>query len=584
MSIAFWKMFLDCDQESFAWFALSGVCHLFAFRGHVGVMNMILMDLKTESDEQLCQASNQGDREAFGRIVERYQTLICSLAYSATGNLAGSQDLAQEAFVTAWRRLSDLREPAKLRAWLCGIVRNLAANNVRRNLRRGGEPESLELADGYLASDGDPASQAVTREEETLLWRALGDLPESYREPLVLFYREQQSVAEVATQLELSEEAVKQRLSRGRAMLRAELAAVVESALTRTRPNAAFTASVLVALGFASAPPVSAAVAAGVVAGKGAATVGKGALAGAGLGAIVGPVVGVLIGLFSSKAAALTARSPQERKCILGYARRIVVFCFAMSVALAAVLSQAGKLYPVSPGWLIFGVCAWTAALLFSILFWCARMQREVIRIRAETGTGDSAYSEKLAAHGLKLERPTFYESKLRLLGLPLVAFAYGGSDADSYRPRTVCGWMALGDRALSPFLAVGGLAIAPIAIGAITIGIFSISLWGVGVGVLAIGSIAIGWWAFGLAAVGGQSAAGVVAVAHDYALGPIVRAAEANTPAAKEWFGNEWFQSQWFMEIVNFFLHSQWWILLIVVVALGLRVWRGWQLRRLSR
>jgi DNA-directed RNA polymerase specialized sigma24 family protein len=48
-------------------------------------------------------------------------------------------------------------------------------------------------------------------------------MPASYREPLILFYREQQSVAEVATQLELTEETVKQRLSRGRSMLRSEL-------------------------------------------------------------------------------------------------------------------------------------------------------------------------------------------------------------------------------------------------------------------------------------------------------------------------------------------------------------------------
>ena len=69
--------------------------------------------------------------------MERYQTLICSLAYSTCGSLANSQDLAQETFVTAWRRAADLREPGKLRQWLCGIVRNLAANALRRDLRRG---------------------------------------------------------------------------------------------------------------------------------------------------------------------------------------------------------------------------------------------------------------------------------------------------------------------------------------------------------------------------------------------------------------------------------------------------------------
>src|SRR6185503_11474144 len=98
--------------------------------------------LTVMSDDQLWQQSRGGDRDAFGRIVERYQSLICSLAYSACGNLTQSEDLAQETFVTAWQKLGDLREPAKLRAWLCGIVRNLTASSLRREQRRGGPAES----------------------------------------------------------------------------------------------------------------------------------------------------------------------------------------------------------------------------------------------------------------------------------------------------------------------------------------------------------------------------------------------------------------------------------------------------------
>jgi RNA polymerase sigma factor (sigma-70 family) len=198
------------------------------------MMNMILMNPATVSDEQLWRLACEGDREAFGRIVERYQSLVCSLAYSACGALGTSEDMAQETFITAWHRLKDLRDPGKLRQWLCGIVRNIAANAVRRELRRGGEPESLDAAAGHLSVESDPAAQTITREEETLLWRTLAEMPASYREPLVLFYREEKSVAEVALKLDLSSDTVKQRLSRGRAMLREEMAALVESTLTRT--------------------------------------------------------------------------------------------------------------------------------------------------------------------------------------------------------------------------------------------------------------------------------------------------------------------------------------------------------------
>src|SRR5262249_2293473 len=173
-------------------------------------MSMNASSLSAMPDDQLCQRSREGDREAFGRIVERYQSLICSLAYSACGNLAGSEDLAQETFIAAWKQLGELREAARLRAWLCGIVRTLAANAMRREQRRGGAAASLESVAEQAAADADPAVQAVTREEATLLWRSLADLPETYREPLVLFYRQGQSVAEVARSLDLSEETVKQ--------------------------------------------------------------------------------------------------------------------------------------------------------------------------------------------------------------------------------------------------------------------------------------------------------------------------------------------------------------------------------------
>src|SRR5437899_10936267 len=99
-------------------------------------------------DAELVAASLAGDRDAFSRIVERYQSLVCSLAYSATGSLSQSEDLAQETFVTAWKILPQLREPSKLRPWLCGIARNLIGKMRRRE---GREPthtaEMLEMAD-----------------------------------------------------------------------------------------------------------------------------------------------------------------------------------------------------------------------------------------------------------------------------------------------------------------------------------------------------------------------------------------------------------------------------------------------------
>ncbi len=532
------------------------------------------------SDDQLWEQSRAGDREAFGQIVERYQSLVCSLAYSACGNLSRSEDLAQETFLTAWQKLGELREPAKLRAWLCGIVRNLSANASRREQRRGGPAESLDAVEEPTALEADPAAQAVTQEEATLLWRSLGGMSETYREPMVLFYRQGQSVAEVARALELSEEAVKQRLSRGRTMLREEMTALVESTLTRTRPTTAFTMAVLVALPMASATTASAALAAGAVAGSGAGLAGKGILAKLSLGVFVGPLIGLACAYFGTKAAASTGRSKEERDYILRCARWIIAFCFALSIGLAVVLSQAGKLYTASAVALVGGISVWTVALVGGILLFCQRMDREVKRIRIATNTTDEAHARVLAVQGRSLKLPRYIESRLRFLGLPFFAMAWGGSSSDQYRPRTVCGWIAVGDIAVSPFLAFGGFAVAPIAIGALTVGVLSLSVfWGVAFGVFALGSLAFGWWALGFAAAGVKCAVGFAAVARDYAVGLVASAAHTGA-VAKEWIKTQWLAD--FTSVIVDQIH--WWLLGCLACALVLRVWRERQRRRESK
>src|SRR5271154_7613271 len=187
------------------------------------MMTTQTMSTAANSDVQLVEWSLTGDRNAFRQIVERYQSLVCSITYNATGSLTLSEDLAQDTFVAAWKQLSELREPSHPRAWLGGITRFLIGKELRR---QGHEPvhaaESLEAIHEPLSPEPSPSSQAVTREEEAILWRALERIPDAYRQPLILFYREQQSVERVAVELELTEDAVKQRLSRGRKMLHEE--------------------------------------------------------------------------------------------------------------------------------------------------------------------------------------------------------------------------------------------------------------------------------------------------------------------------------------------------------------------------
>ena len=125
-------------------------------------------------DGSLVGASLKGDREAFAQIVRRYQGLVASIAYSATGNLSQSEDLAQETFVAAWKGLKALQEPQKLRSWLCGIARRATANFLRRQHRepaQGAEP--LESVMEAHAPEAIPIEKVISREDEAILWRSL---------------------------------------------------------------------------------------------------------------------------------------------------------------------------------------------------------------------------------------------------------------------------------------------------------------------------------------------------------------------------------------------------------------------------
>ena len=124
------------------------------------------------SDERLVGLTLEGDREAFGQIVARYQSPICALAYSACGSITRSEDLAQEVFVAAWRRLRELKDAAKLKAWLYAIARNLINTAFRQQSRNPlGSADPLEEA---LESSGEfsgPCETAISKEEEAILWQ-----------------------------------------------------------------------------------------------------------------------------------------------------------------------------------------------------------------------------------------------------------------------------------------------------------------------------------------------------------------------------------------------------------------------------
>ena len=93
------------------------------------------MAKQTANEVDLIQASIKGDNTAFEGLVAKYQSMVCAITYGATGNIGLSEELAQEAFVKAWKDLAQLRELTKFRAWVCSITRTTISNYRRREKR-----------------------------------------------------------------------------------------------------------------------------------------------------------------------------------------------------------------------------------------------------------------------------------------------------------------------------------------------------------------------------------------------------------------------------------------------------------------
>jgi len=279
-------------------------------------MTTAFIESQPSTDPELVEQCISGDRDAFARIVRKYQNLICAVTYSACGDFHAAQDVAQTTFITAWRHMRYLADPAKLRAWLCGIARYQSANYLRAQRRMHAARATDDLSDPKQS----PETQAISKEEQSLLWKSVSTLPASLREPLILFYQQDQSVREVAQALEISEEAVRQRLTRGRMMLRDSLATFVEVALHKGKPTKAFTLSVLAALPLTAASAKAAIV--GTAATKTAKIAGFGSISHA-LTIILPPaLLGALTGWRMKRDA---AASPQGRQAVNSFWRLTLI-------------------------------------------------------------------------------------------------------------------------------------------------------------------------------------------------------------------------------------------------------------------
>ena len=272
-------------------------------------------------------AAARGDRQAYERLVHDHRRLVATISLAIVGEVAASEDVAQEVFIAAWRGLPSLRNPASFLPWLRQMTRNRAHKQLEARRRRREARARDESTDATIAAAVDPRPGADARlvgeEEEAALRQALDALPDESREVLTLFYREGQSVRQVADLLGIAEDAVKKRLSRARARLREDVIDRFALAAERTAPGEGFTRAVLAAL------PTGSTGLGGAATWKLASVLGKGLALFS--GAILGGL-GAFAGIFFGTRAALRrAQDEQERRGLRHQAVVGVLLCVVVA-------------------------------------------------------------------------------------------------------------------------------------------------------------------------------------------------------------------------------------------------------------
>lgn len=155
-------------------------------------------ELGSLSDAQLAAAYGAGDERAATELVTRHSRGVVRYLYSGGASESDVDDLAQEAFIRAFRKLSSWRGDASFRSWLLTIAGNLLKDEYRRRKRR----QVVPLEDRDLPDPSDPAGELAAREAEDMLREGIATLPRLQREVFLLRVQGGAGYAEIARVLD----------------------------------------------------------------------------------------------------------------------------------------------------------------------------------------------------------------------------------------------------------------------------------------------------------------------------------------------------------------------------------------------
>jgi RNA polymerase sigma-70 factor (ECF subfamily) len=187
--------------------------------------------------EMLVERARQGDRAAFGQLVDEYKDKIYNYVARMLNDPYEAEDVTQEAFLRAYRSLPRFRGASSFHTWLYRIASNLAIDVVRKRKRQ--DPtfsldEPLESDDGEYEREipddtGSPEDRTSTRETRVAVRRAIMDLPEKLRDVMILYELQGETYEDIADILDVPLGTVKSRLFNARNRLKESLEELVEA-------------------------------------------------------------------------------------------------------------------------------------------------------------------------------------------------------------------------------------------------------------------------------------------------------------------------------------------------------------------
>lgn len=197
-----------------------------------------------EADQLKLQVARAqaGDLDAFGQIVRQFQDMAYGCGYAVLGDFHLAQDAAQEAFIEAYRKLAQLRQPEAFPGWF----RRIVLKHCDRITRGKGVPTTtLAAAAGTAANGMDPAQAMEKHEMQEKVLTAIRSLPEHQRMATTLFYINGYSQNDIAEFLEVPVTTVKKRLHDSRNRLKERMINMVEETLHKNAPDERFSKKVI---------------------------------------------------------------------------------------------------------------------------------------------------------------------------------------------------------------------------------------------------------------------------------------------------------------------------------------------------